>query len=100
MLSTAEEVRSFGRRGHQFRTKGTGRRGHCAEEAIDFDRRGPADADIVPKWTATLNMALKLINIIHDVVAAILIEKMVALSRPQFCSDFLQILFVDTLLKY
>ena len=49
----AEEVKSFELRGHQFRTKGTCIRGHCAEEAIDFDRRGPADADIVPKWTAT-----------------------------------------------
>ena len=39
-------------------------------------------------------------NIIDDVTAAILIEKTVALSRPQFWSDFHEIWCVDTLAKY
>ena len=33
----------------------------------------------------------QLINIIDDVTTAIFVEKTVALSRPQFSSDFLEI---------
>ena len=37
-----------------------------------------------------------LIKIIYDVTAASFVEKTVALSRPQFWSDFLEIWYVST----
>ena len=42
----------------------------------------------------------ELISINDDVMAAILVLKTVALSRPQFSSDFLQILYVISLAFY
>ena len=42
----------------------------------------------------------QLINIINDVTAAILTEKIVALSRLQFWNDFLEMWFVYTLVNY
>ena len=41
-----------------------------------------------------------LINIIDDVTAAILDEKTSALSRPQFSSDFLEILNIISVALY
>ena len=52
-----------------------------------------------PPWVQFCAFEFWLINIIDDVTAAILIGKMVALSRPQFCSEILEIWCVGTLAK-
>ena len=44
---------------------------------------------------STLKYVFQNINIIDDVTARLVVEKTVALSRPQFQSDFLVILYVS-----